>query len=1264
MAAAVCDGGEVPANKTQTPRIPEGRPAVTDPIDDAPPAETADQTAAGESRLRRAMRLRSQSPRPKDRAGRSLRRRFVAVAALVGLLAVGSQSVLLLWTGSQASDLRVVNLAGRQRMLAQRIVKSITVLATDPNEQTVSQARSELRTSLAEFERVEQGLRLGDAGLGLPGMTGTPVAAMLAQARPEAASLIATGRRVLREGRPSPAVSGAARAVGTRFTRQMNESVFAIEAEAVARVRLMRRAEMVVLALTAIVLLAALRFVLAPAASTLEGQSEAIDTLGRIVDEGRTLRSDNTALRESLDEHQLNERRLSERSALLSGVLEAIPQAVAFKDTASVVRVCNEPYARACGLPSAEAAIGLTDWHMEWPANEARLEIAADRQVMDTLRPLPETVCDRTWGGQRRSVRVQRRPLTRPDGQVIGVLLVGEDVTEETLAETRRRALETLAAKTPEGRVLCDAEGRIQWVSPGFERMFGYRCEEILGEHPGRLLQGPDTDPQTVATIRRAMQAGETADVEIWNYTRGGDRLRVRLSIHPVTDEEGHVVGYAATQADATAQNAARQDAQRADARIEAIAAAGVTGVAVSDADGTIHFANDEFLRIVGGDREALKSGRLDRRQFIPAEARGRDAARLRILAETGHCDVEECELVRVDGSRVAAATGLSLTRPPGTTGSDDGGEIVCVALDLTDGRDRENRLQVSADGSQRQAATLGTVLNGLSHAAAESSRRVSESLEQIGEGRSSAQRFDAVEAARQSAARLQSLVSRVGLLSSSDVDAPAIAACSPHGVICDVLRPLQRGALDKGLTVSFQWRGRVPAAIRTDAGRFSMVVHELAANAVRFTARGEIRVEARCEWEREQLHVTVSDTGPGLPGDRMESVFEPFTHADESVPRRYGTAGLGLAVARRVVTALGGTISVRSQPGQGSAFSFYVDSGPLADVAAIDTPADVVSDPIAPSPPAAATPPAAFNPPGETFEPVEDLDPETSFDVDPLFETGEESEAALFADVGADQPGLRTPAAADDAPESHPLEGLNVLLVEDGEVNRKMISLLLRRAGASVDAVENGLLGSQRACGERFDLVLMDMQMPVMDGYSATRAIRERGLKTPVVALTAETGAAAESRCRAAGCDGFLSKPIDPARLIETVARSAERPVPGSRPEPAGGVVRSTLPPGDSGITRIVRAFLDSRDACRLELQRLLETDDRTGIRAAAFKLRGEAITCGFTALSNAAADLQRAAGATGDTADLRQAFTVVETELARVAAPLVGSPASRERQ
>ena len=302
--------------------------------------------------------------------------------------------------------------------------------------------------------------------------------------------------------------------------------------------------------------------------------------------------------------------------------------------------------------------------------------------------------------------------------------------------------------------------------------------------------------------------------------------------------------------------------------------------------------------------------------------------------------------------------------------------------------------------------------------------------------------------------------------------------ACPTRRVLFDVVDLLKGKAEEKYLALRIESDGLIPETITSDPTRLKQALVNLVGNAIKFSERGVVRIVASCDLRAETLSFAVIDQGVGMTPEQVARLFQPFTQADASTSRRFGGTGLGLMISKRIAELLDGDVTVATEPGRGSVFTLTVATGPLNDVQMV----------------------AACDPRPTSIE---------------------------------------SPAPSTDLPA---IRG-RVLLVEDGQDNQRLLTLLLQKAGAEVTLAENGHEGMEKALaataeGQPFGVVLMDMEMPVMDGYTATRRLRDQGYLGQIVALTAHAMKGQLAECLSAGCDHYLSKPIRRDLLIREVAK------------------------------------------------------------------------------------------------------------------------------
>jgi signal transduction histidine kinase/CheY-like chemotaxis protein len=309
------------------------------------------------------------------------------------------------------------------------------------------------------------------------------------------------------------------------------------------------------------------------------------------------------------------------------------------------------------------------------------------------------------------------------------------------------------------------------------------------------------------------------------------------------------------------------------------------------------------------------------------------------------------------------------------------------------------------------------------------------------------------------------------------------------HSVCDDVVLLLQPAVSERGLTMVIEYQPDVPAHVKGDPARLRQVLLNLASNAVKFTDRGCVRIDVSLT-DPGHLRIAVTDSGIGITSEQIDKLFKRFTQADSSTTRRYGGTGLGLAISKHLVELMGGQIGADSSAGGGSTFWFVL---PLA--------------------------PAARS---------------------PLF-----AEDALVAELLAERTeGSATAVVAADPGGSRPSrEGTRVLVVEDNAVNQQVATHMLKNMGCDVDIAQHGREALVRLSSASYDLVLMDCQMPHMDGYEATRIIRDRSSAVLnhdvcVIAMTANAFAEDRARCLGAGMHDFLAKPVSQQALGDMLTK------------------------------------------------------------------------------------------------------------------------------
>ncbi|MBF0303964.1 MAG: response regulator [Desulfamplus sp.] len=407
----------------------------------------------------------------------------------------------------------------------------------------------------------------------------------------------------------------------------------------------------------------------------------------------------------------------------------------------------------------------------------------------------------------------------------------------------------------------------------------------------------------------------------------------------------------------------------------------------------------------------------------------------------------------------------------------------------------------------------------------------------------------------------------------------------------------------EKGLTLSSYISSDVPRFLKGDPNRLRQVILNLMNNAVKFTDKGEITISIEVEnnngnsisyTNQESNHAnnrynslsvisfSVTDTGIGIPNERLDRMFQPFSQADASTTRKYGGTGLGLVISKRLVEFMGGTISVESEYGKGSRFQFTACFEKCEEAVYI---------------------PESVSPERKTSDPSE-------------------------------------------------LAGLHLIMAEDNEFNQILVLKMLGKIGIIVDVVSNGIEATEAVRKNSYDAVLMDIQMPEMDGFEAARIIRCEQPHIPIIAMTANVTPKDRADCVAAGMDGYISKPIDPEKLCDLLKRHIKKPLSDSQTfQSITNLSQANLsqnlssPQSDSRAVFDKREFLNRISGNQIVMRQLLDivtknlpdyintlktaadSDDINGVIIQAHNIKGFAANCSAHRLREASYQIELAA-------------------------------------
>ncbi len=418
---------------------------------------------------------------------------------------------------------------------------------------------------------------------------------------------------------------------------------------------------------------------------------------------------------------------------------------------------------------------------------------------------------------------------------------------------------------------------------------------------------------------------------------------------------------------------------------------------------------------------------------------------------------------------------------------------------------------------------------------------------------------------------------------------------CDPYRVIQEVVKVLGVKANEKGVALNFSIEGRVPERISSDPGRIRQITTNLLGNAIKFTERGSVDVIVRVVNDQEDIRfeIDVADSGVGMKPEALDNIFEAFVQADSSVTRKFGGTGLGLSISRTFAQAMGGNITVDSTLGVGSTFKVSFRAECVADTKWVE---------------------------GDQL---------SNIDADQVVES---SGGWAF-------------------PPSH------ILVVDDGPENCELVRLVLQNYGLTVDEAENGQIALDKVGEIDYDLILMDVQMPVMDGFTAATAMRASGIQKPIMALTANAMKGFEKQCLDAGYSDYLTKPIDidgfvnklavilKAQPVESldVVTAADGQVDPARQvlvPPDSAPIQSRLMDKNPHFAELATRFAGRLDMKLKEMLALWNAQNYQELAKLAHWLAGAGGTVGFDLFNGPALRLESAAKSRNDTL-IRAAMT-----------------------
>jgi PAS domain S-box-containing protein len=880
-------------------------------------------------------------------------------------------------------------------------------------------------------------------------------------------------------------------------------------------------------------------------------------------------------------------RKLAEEALLKAGALQsAIFNSANFSsiatDAKGVIQIFNVGAERMLGYAASEVMNKITPADISDPqeliarAKALSAELATpitpgfEALVFKASRGI-EDIYELTYirkDGSRFPAVVSVTALRDAQETIIGYLLIG--------TELKAGALQSAIFNSANfSSIATDAKGVIQIFNVGAERMLGYTAAEVMN----KITPADISDPQEVIARAEALSLELSTPITpgfealVFKASRGiediyeltyirkdGSRFPAVVSVTALRDAQGAIIGYLLIGTDNTARKLVEAEQKKSDQRLRdqqfytrSLIESNIDALMTTDPSGIITDVNKQMEALTGCTRDEL-IGAPFKSYFTDPE---RAEAAIKLVLRDKKVTDYELTARALDGKKTVVSYNATTFYDRGRTLQG----VFAAARDVTERKRVEVELQQAKSAAESASRTKSDFLASMSHEIRTPMNAIMGIADLLAKTALSPEQDKYVQIFRRAGDNLLNLINDI--LDLSKVEASQLeleqTGFSLTELLEKVIEMVAVRANEKGLTLVCEIAPGTPTDLVGDPTRLCQVLLNLVGNAIKFTESGQVSLRVSPDENPSvptALRFTVSDTGIGIPGEKLDRVFERFTQADSSTTRRFGGSGLGLTISKRLVELMGGNIGAESEVGKGSVFSFAVP-----------------------------------------------------------FEIWTDAIRRAVVPVGADA--------------ELPLRALHILLVEDSPDNRTITVAYVEDTPYQVDLAENGAIACQMFKAGHYDLVLMDRQMPVMDGLSATRTIRaweqaNDKSPTPIIALTASALKGDREMCLAAGCTAFLTKPIKQEVLLQAIKEHTIAALPQKSEESWMAAIPVQT---NHRFAERIPAYLKN---CRQNGIAMLDALDRVDfatVKSLGHQMTGSGGMFGFQAITDIGAAIEQAA-------------------------------------
>jgi PAS domain S-box-containing protein len=767
--------------------------------------------------------------------------------------------------------------------------------------------------------------------------------------------------------------------------------------------------------------------------------------------------------------------------------------------------------------------------------------------------------------------------------------IYGRDITKQKTYQKELENLSLIVQKTTNGVVITDAKGKVEWINKGFENITGFNLSDFKGKTPGSILQGKETNPETVAYMRAQIMKSEPFICEIYNYKKTGEGYWVRINGQPIFDENGKTIKFFAIEEDITFEKKAQQQIEESEKRFRDVINNSLAIITTHDLEGKFITVNPMVYKMFGyKEHEVIGSSLTD---FIPDEDKAlfEENYLSKIRKEKEATGI--FRIIHKNGDIIYNLYNNYLKEEPGKEPY-----VIAFGVDVTNRILAEKELKIAKKVTDELAQTKQIFFANMSHEIRTPMNAIMGMSRQLQKTHLSDQQQDYLDTISNASENLMLIINDV--LDLAKLEAGKLLfekiGFELSIVIEKALKVMNHKAEEKGLELSNPFVDpQISPILIGDPYRINQVLLNLVSNAIKFTEVGSVHINCRLVDEIndfQKIEITVSDTGIGMEPSFLKSVFQKFSQEDQSVTRKFGGTGLGMSICKSLVEEMGGEIFAESEKGKGTniRLCFSFKKGTVNDLT--------------------------------------------------------ENERTII--------------------NTNSLKDKKILVVDDNEMNRMVATLILTDYGSLVTEVVNGLEAIKQLERNSFDLILMDIQMPLLNGYDATKKIRtELKSHIPIIALTANAIKGEHEKCIKAGMDDYLSKPFEEHQFLQIVSHWLENPkdptIDLNENKKASSLyslskLENIARGNQQFIDKMIQLFIDQTPKSVEELKAAYKAGDNSKVKSIAHRIKPSIDTMGIDILKDEIRTIEKGAGSHPSSEQFEKLISKLDTVINEVAESL----------